>query len=81
MLNQKTLTPEKYGLKVVWIFINQIFFLSTEKDAILFKNQISICVCTSIFQHKNFCFKNKQLLKETSFKLFNDSMLNCHPSF
>lgn len=36
MLNQKTLTPEKYGLKVVWIFINQIFFLSTEKDVIHF---------------------------------------------
>lgn len=45
MLNQKTLTPEKYGLEVVWIFINQIFFLSTEKDVILFKNQISyLCV-------------------------------------
>lgn len=46
MLNQKTLMPEKYGLEVVWIFINQIFFLSTEKDVILFKNQISyLCVC------------------------------------
>lgn len=45
MLNQKTLMPEKYGLEVVWIFINQIFFLSTEKDVILIKNQISyLCV-------------------------------------
>lgn len=81
MLNQKTLMPEKYGLEVVWIFINQIFFLSTEKDVILFKNQISyLCVCI-YYSAQKLRLQNNQLLKETSFKLFNDSMLNCHPSF
>lgn len=78
MLNQKTLTPEKYGLEVVWIFINQIFFLSTEKDVILFKNQISYLCVYIYFSAQKLLL---QELKETSFKLFNDSMLNCHPSF
>lgn len=49
MLNQKTLTPEKYGLEVVWIFINQIFFLSTEKDVILFKKPNILSVCVHLF--------------------------------
>lgn len=49
MLNQKTLTPEKYGLEVVWIFINQIFFLSTEKDVILFNKPNILSVCEHLF--------------------------------